>query len=250
MEAVRAALARLAAAPGNPAVMDALAASLGEAEPPERDEAVERAQRILSGHADSLVPLGRALCGQSFPGCGLLGARVLIAALAADPQVDHGVEALADALSSLAVEDGEPLADRALHLTGRDPRLLLVKAHWRRSDGRISEARQLALDAREAALARMAAAPDDGAVTDALAASLADAEPAERDEAVERAQRALAGRADSLMTLGRALYGQSFPGCELLGARVLEDALAANPSDGRGRPRTRRLPGGGCRELA
>jgi hypothetical protein len=240
MEALRAALARLAAMPANLAVMDALAASLAEEGPAERDEAIERARQILSGHADGLVPLGRALRGQSFPGCELLGARVLIAALAADPQAEDGVEALVDILGTVDREDGEPLAEQALHLTGPDPRLLLVKAGWLRGDGRIPEARQFASQAREVALSRLAAAPDDRAVTDALAASLAEAEPAERDEAVERAQQILAGHADSLMALGRALYGQSFPGCELLGERVLEDARAINPSAGHGRPRTRR----------
>ncbi len=229
MEALVAALARLTATPGDKAVIDVLVPPLAEAEPSERDETVERAQRILSGRADMLVELGRALSGQSFPGCELMSTRVLVAALAVDPTVGDGVEALAGALTHLDRDDGEPLLDQALQLTGRGPQLLLVRAGWLRGDGRVAEAQQLVSEALEMVLALLAAAPKDIAVIDALVASLAQVERGEQDEAIERAQGVLSGHTDSLVALARALYGQSFPGCELLGASVLAAARETDP---------------------
>jgi hypothetical protein len=126
MEALEAALARLEAAPGDEAVISTLVDLLAEVEPPERDEAVGRAQRALSDNAGNLVTLGRALYKQSFPGCELLGARVLVAALTVDPKVDDGVENLVNTLSYLSRGESEPLVDEALQLTGRDPRLLIA----------------------------------------------------------------------------------------------------------------------------
>jgi tetratricopeptide (TPR) repeat protein len=125
VEALEAALARLEAAPGDLTVIGPLMDLLDGMGTAEQVAAVERAQRALSGEADSLVTLGQALYSQSFPGCELLGARVLVAALAVDPKVADGVTTLAAALSYVGRKDGEPLINEALEHTGRAPALLV-----------------------------------------------------------------------------------------------------------------------------
>lgn len=78
-------------------------------------------------------------------------------------------------------------------------------------------------------LARLEADPGDPSVIALIVPALKDADQGARLNAVDRATTALSGHVDGLVLFGDGLWRQDFPDCELMGARVLLEALRTDP---------------------
>jgi YgiT-type zinc finger domain-containing protein len=72
-------------------------------------------------------------------------------------------------------------------------------------------------------------APDDPSAITSVVLALADADPEARSDAVNRAAATLSGHVAALVRFGDGLWRQSFPDCELMGARLLLEALRSDP---------------------
>jgi Tfp pilus assembly protein PilF len=223
-------LERLGDDPEDASLVHELASALERADAQTRSEVVEQAPATLSGHTQSLVDLGNALWHRSFEDCELLGARVLVAVLRADPETQAAIEGIASALTYIKrPDDAEPLVAEALELTHQDPTLMSAWSLWLRDQGQADRSASLARQACTGLLERVRDDPEDTSLVMSLVAALDAADVVTRTEVVDRAMTTLTGHPQTLVELGNALWRRSFEGCELLGMRVLVAVLRADP---------------------
>ena len=229
-DGLRSVLDRLEVAPEDRSLIALLMSELEAAEPESRRETVDRAKVVLRGHVDALMALGQGLYEQSFPDCELLSAHVFLEILRSDPGAPDAIAGITQALRHISeLEDAESIVAEVLRLAPRDPRVLHAWIEWLAVHGHEDRRRIVAQDALTRSLGQLEVTPDDPSVIASVVLALEDADAEARSDAVDRAAATLSGHVAALVRFGDGLWRQSFPDCELMGARLLLEALRSDP---------------------